>query len=227
MLGWLFRLPAIAYFVIAGLLVIGGIAMFFSVRADDSARAATLLHPPPAAITLDELKPATYKADYDEIVLKAQAFPQGMIESVRTKRSAEVGRTLFIPLFPLAAKTPDETATAVIVIEGHVSDDEINKMFVEGGNFGPVAQVNGIFEGESSIDRSDAGQALERTVKLSPDFAIIKPFIHGRKADLAPKGGGPGLLIFALIAAMVSTGFGFYRKQGEAGYGDRPDGYQP
>lgn len=226
MLGWLFRLPAIAYFVISGLLVVGGIAMFFSMRADDSARAATLLHPPPSAITLDDLKSETYKADYDEIVLKAQAFPQGIIESVRTKRSTEVGRTLYMPLFPLAAKAPDETATAVIVIEGNVTDAEISGMFVDSGNFGPVTQVDGIFEGALSADRSGASQALGRAIKLSPDFAIIKPFIHGRKVDLAPKGDGPGMLIFALVAALASAGFGFFRKQGEPGYGDRPDGYQ-
>lgn len=226
MLGWLFRLPAIAYFVIGGLLVAGGIAMFFSARADDSARTAALRHPPPAAITLDALKPATYNADYDEIVLKAQVFTQGIIESVKTKRSTEVGRTLYMPLFPLAAKSSNETATAVIVIEGSVSDDEIVKMFVEEGNFGPVAQVDGILEGEFSSDRSDARQALERSVKLSPDFAIIKPFIHGRKADLAPKGGGPSILIIALVAALASVGFGFYRKESEPNYGDRADGYQ-
>lgn len=227
MLGWLFRLPAIAYFVIAGLLVVGGIAMFFSMRADDSARAAALRHAPPAVIALDELKPATYKADYDEIVLKAQAFPQGMIESVKTKGSREVGRTLYMPLFPLAAKTPDEAATAVIVIEGTISDDEIGKMFVAPGTIGPVAQVDGIFEGASSGERSKAMEALQRTVKLSPDFAIIKPFVHGRKADLAPRGDGPAMLIAALFAAVVSGLFGFYRKQSEPGYGDRADGYQP
>jgi hypothetical protein len=226
MLGWLLRLPAIAYFVIAGLLVVGGTTMFFSMRADDSARAAALRHAPPAVVTLDQLKPATYKADYDEIVLKAQAFPQGIIESVRTKRSAEVGRTLYMPLFPLTAKSPDELATAVIVIEGNVSDEQIGAMFVEAGNFGPVAQVDGLFEGVSSSERSNAMEALGRSVKLSPDFAIIKPFIHGRKADLAPKGDGPGMLIAALIAAIVSLGFGFYRKESEPNYGDRPDGYQ-
>lgn len=226
MLGWLFRLPAVAYFVISGLLVVGGIAMFFSMRADDAARAAALRHAPPAVISLDELKPATYKADYDEIVLKAQAFPQGMIEMVRTKRSAEVGRKLYMPLFPIGAKSPDEAATAVIVIEGNVTNDEIGKMFVEDGTFGPIAQVDGIFEGESSSERSDARKALERTVKLSPDFAIIKPFIHGRAADLAPKGDGPAMLIAALIAALVSAGFGFFRKESEPNYGDRPEGYQ-
>lgn len=215
MLGFLFRLPSIVYFILSGLVIVAGIGLFFSSRSDDAARAAALKHAPPAEITLDKLNSATYKADYNEILLRAQAYPEGIMEQVTTKRGRERGRKLFMPLYPLAAKSPQETATGVIIIDGVVTDEQLAGMFVEQGNFGPVLLVNGLTEGTTGLGRSDAMSGLERTTKLSPDFAVIKPFMNGRKVDLAPEGNGSLLITLALIAALLSAGYGFIRKRKE------------
>jgi hypothetical protein len=227
MLGLLFRLPAVAYFLFSAFCVVGGIGMYFTMQADDADRAAALKHSPPAMVTLDQLNINSYKADYDEIVLQAQLFPEGIIEQTTTKKGREVGRKLFLPLYPLSAKDPSETATAVAVIDGAVTDEQLLAMAIADGSFGPVLQINGLLDRNGASDRGDATNALQRTTKLGQNFAVVKPFIHGRKADLAPRGNGPGIAIFAFVIALLSAGYGFFRRQGESGYEDRESGYQP
>ena len=224
MLRFLFRLPSIVYFGLSALIVAAGIFLFFTSRSDDAARAAVLKHAPPAEITLDKLNSATYKADYDEIVLRAQAYPEAIMEQVTTKRGQEKGRKLFMPLYPLAAKSPEETATGVIVINGVVTDDQLAKMFVEAGNFGPVLLANGLTEGTTGIGRDEVSSALGGRTKLSPDFVIIKPFMNGRKADLAPLNMGGFMLALTLIAAALSAAYGYYRKRGEQPKQDNLEG---
>ncbi|NJM51771.1 MAG: hypothetical protein HC843_13625 [Sphingomonadales bacterium] len=227
MLGFLWRLPAIVYFIVSAALVIGGIAMFFTSRSDDAARSAALKHKPPAEVLLDNHNPATYKSDYDEIVLRAQANPAAIMEEVRTKRSREVGRTVYMPLYPVAAKSPDQPATAVAIMDEAVSDEQLAALVVGEGNFGPIMLIDGIHENGTVGDGQKAREVLARAATLSPNVTVVKPFINGRKADLAPKQNGIAILIGALVAALLSAGYGFYRRQSEyKSYDERGDGYQ-
>jgi hypothetical protein len=227
MFGLLFRLPSILYFILSGICVLLGIMMFFSLRADDSARAAALKHKPPAEIALDQLNPNTYKADYNEIVLRAQADPKLIVEQIKTKGSREVGRTLFMPVFPNAAKSAQETATAVIVVDGKVSDEQLMKMFVGPSAVGGTLVVDGILDSSGLSDRDTAIDAFANKVKLSENFAIVKPFVNGRNVDLAPKGAGSIVLTLALFAALLSAGYGYFRKRSEARARNNTDGYRP
>jgi hypothetical protein len=227
MFGLLFRLPAIVYFIVSGICVLLGIMMFFALRADDAARAAALKHKPPAEIALDQLNPNTYKSDYNEIVLRAQTDPGLIVEQIKTKRSREVGRTLFMPVFPNAAKSADETATAVIVIDGKVSDEQLMKMFVGPSAVGGTLVVDGILDESALSDRSTAIDAFANKVKLSQNFAIVKPFVNGRNVDLAPTGSGSVVLILALLAALLSAAYGYFRKRGEGTHEGDASGYQP
>jgi hypothetical protein len=224
---FLFNLPSKLYYVISALLILAGIGSFYVVREDDAMRSAALKHKPPAVVDIDQFRLDSYKADYDEIVIRGQLNPLGIIEQVETKNSKETKRVLYLPLFPISEVSPNSYAKAVIVIEGTVTNDRLRSLEVGAGNFGPIIQVNGRVERNGSGDQ-DASKALVTTTRLVPNFAVIKPFKNGRAVDLAPSHNGPiGVLISFLVFAVLIALYGVHRKKTEGGYEDTETGYQP
>jgi hypothetical protein len=178
-------------------------------------------------VDLSEITSADSGSDFNEVTVRAQVDVFNMIELVKSKRGIERNRSLYAPLYPADAQDFSAPATAIMEIEGAVSDDEIGQFYVEDGAVGPVLVLNGVLE---SSFNSDARKALESNVALGTEFYTIKPFVNGREVDLKPKGNAMIFVIFGLILATVLGGYGYFRKRAldaeraadEAYYADAP-----
>ncbi|WP_299196253.1 hypothetical protein [uncultured Erythrobacter sp.] len=210
MLFRIFRLPPIVYFVLAPALLALGIVMYVYENGRDAERTAALSHDAPAMIELAEITSAETGNDFNEVTVRAQVDPLNMIELVKTRRGRERGRKLFAPLYPADAADFSAPATAILEIDGRVSDDELGQFYLEDGASGPVLVLNGVLE---SSFNSDAREALENSVALADGFYTIKPFVNGREVDLKPSGNASIFVIFGLILAALLGGYGFLRKR--------------
>jgi len=208
MIGLLFRLPPLVYLVLAPLVL--GIYLFIDENGRDAERAAALSHAAPKPIAIQALKSGDTGNDFNEIVVKGQADINNMIELTKTKNGAATGSDLFIPLYPTDAKDLSGPVTAVIEINGTVSDAQLDALYDSDGPAGPVLMANGVLsEGTSS----DARTALEGRKTLAAKVYTIEPFINGRKEGLKPTGQGSTLLGFAFVIAALLGGYGYYRKR--------------
>ncbi len=210
MLYRLFRLPPIVYFILAPLVLALGVFMFVYENGRDAERQAALSHDAPAEIALTAITSDETGNDFNEVVVRAQADVENMIEMVKTKRGSERGRKLFTPLFPADAEDFSGEVLAIMEIDGMVTDQQLDQMYVDDGAVGPILLINGVLEGGHN---GDANEALASRVNLASDYRTIKPFINGRQAGLEPKGMGSTMLILGLIIAAILGGFGFFRKR--------------
>jgi hypothetical protein len=225
MIGWLFRLPAFFYFFLSGLIVVLTAAVAYSIVIDNRDRSEALNHAPPQQVTADVLKPNKYKADYGEILLKAQTYLPAIIESVETKNDREVGRTTFVPLYRTETLQPSDTAVGVLVIKGAVSQQKFEKLFYEEGRIGPVLLINGTIEVNGVADRNEAIGALGRTSKLEQNFYVIRPFLNGRSKDLAPNSSPKEIAIIGIFLALLVAGYGHLRRRDAAREEELRSGY--
>ena len=209
---WIFRLSPIAYFVLAPLAAALGVFLYFDMSGDDAARAKALSHAAPPEIAIEKFDAAKNVSDADEVTILAQLDLATMSEVVRTKRGSERGRTSLGMLYPTDAKAATGKATGMMVVDGSIGDDQLSKIVVAEGVFGPIVKLNGTIGAESGKS-SETDMATEKTAGLAPDAIYIEPFLNGRAVDLAPRGGGGELLGFLLFAAALIGGYGWFRLQ--------------
>lgn len=210
MLGRLFRLPPMVYLVLAPILAVLGIALFIYENGQDAERAAALSHSAPKPVELQSITSGDSGSDFNEIVVAGQADIDAMIELTSTKRGRETGRELFIALYPTDAADFSGPVTAVLEIDGVVSDEQLGEMYVGDGPAGPVFLANGIL---SEGSNSDASEAFAGRKTLAPSIYTITPFIEGREAGLKPTEMGSTFLMLGLILAAVVGGYGYFLKR--------------
>jgi hypothetical protein len=206
----LFRLPPVVYFILAPLMLALGVYAYVDSNAQDAERRAALSHDAPAPISLQDLKSGDTGSDFNEIVLAAQVDVDNMIELSRERRGRTTGRELFIPLYPTDAADLNGPVSAVIEIDGMVSDEQLGQFYVADGPAAPVFVVNGVLDAGSNMD---VGKAFEGRKTVAETVYTVRPFMNGREAGLKPKESGTGLLILGLIVAAVLGGYGFLRKR--------------
>lgn len=207
---WFFRLPPIAYFILAPLAAAFGVFMYFDMSGNDAARAKALSHAAPAEIAIETFDAAKNVSDADEVTILAQLDLATMYEVVRTKRGSERGRTTLGMLYPTDAKATTEKASGMMVVDGAVDDGQLSKIIVAEGAIGPIVRLNGTIGAESGKD-SETNMASEKTAGLVPNAIYIEPFLNGRATDLKPSGGGGDMLGFSLLAAALIGGYGWFR----------------
>ncbi len=206
----LFRLPPLVYFVLAPILLVLGVFMFFYEMNRDGERAAALSHDPPKPTAVQALKSGDSGSDFNEIVIRGQADVASMVELSKTKNGRTIGTDLFIPLYPTDAKDLNGPVTAVLEISGNATDEQIEAMFESEGPAGPVLLANGVLnEGTGS----DAREAFNGRKTLAADFYTIEPFMNGRKEGLKAADMGTTWLLAGLILAAALGGYGFFRKR--------------
>ncbi len=209
MIGRLFRLPPIVYFILAPIFAALGVALFISSNNDDAERAAALSHAAPDPVELQDVASADTGSDFNEIVLMAQAdFDNEMILE-RKKRGRVRSTDSFIPLYPTDATDFSGPVVAVMEVDGVASDEAIAAMLEGDGPAGPVLRINGVFKG--GADRN-VSEAFEGRKTLAQTMYTVKPFLEGREAGLEVKEAGTPLLIIGFILALIVGGYGYFRK---------------
>ncbi|WOE74424.1 hypothetical protein [Alterisphingorhabdus coralli] len=213
MLNRLFRLPPIAYFIAAPVILAIAAWLGYSSYADNAERAAARSHEAPAAVGLDAVASGETDNDYDEVVVRAQGDASKIIETTETIRRRRGGsRTitkLYMPLYPADAKDFSAPAPAVMEVRGKILDQQLESLMVAEGPAGPVLELNGQLEGGGN---SGAEEALPNT-QFAENFVTINVFKDGREVALQ-KDGNPGfILMLSLILAIASVVYGFIRKR--------------
>ena len=207
---WVFRLPHWVYLGLAPLIAVLGTFLYFDISGDDAARAQALKQQAPAAVLIENFDPAKNVSEADEVTIVAQLDLASMSEVVRKKRSSERGRTTFGLLYSTTAEAPNGKAPGMVVIEGSVTDEELAKLMVGAGKFGPILKFNGTI-GADSGKGSETDMATEKTQGLADNAVYITPFMKGRAVDLAPRGNAGGTLGFLLMVAGALAAFGWLR----------------
>jgi len=211
MISMLFRLPYWAYFVLAPIVLLLGISIYFSAEADDAARAKALSHGPPPPVAIESYDPKKHRGDYAEVMIEGQLDVTKIVDVTKTKRSRTVGTGTVAPLYATNAKDKSGGIAAIFVSDTKLDDAAIEKMIVRQGPFGPILRIDG-------IDTTDKGKpeylrTAEDNIGAIPEKTVfLDPFGADRKAELAPTKNGIGILIFALIVAAALGGYGFFRK---------------
>ena len=211
MIGTLFRLPPLVYFILAPILAALGVFGMLSLRADDAERRAALSHAAPAAVQLESVSSAETGNDYNEIVLNAQADVWNTMIAERKKRGRVRSRTTFVPLYSTTAPDFEGAVIGVLEVDGEITDAELEAMYTADGPAGPIFTVNGVLD-ESTLN-SGAVKALSGVKTVADAVYTVEPFLNGREEGLAVKEHGSNLLIFALILAALVGGYGFLRKR--------------
>lgn len=206
----LFRLPPLVYFVLAPVLLVLGVVLFFYEMNRDSERAAALSHDPPKPTLVQALKSDDSGSDFNEIVIKGQADVASMVELSKTKNGRTVGTDLYIPLYPTDAKDFTGPVTAVLEIRGNATDEQIEAMIESEGPAGPVLVANGVLHDGKS---TDAREALDGRKTLAGDYYAVQPFMKGRAEGLKAGDMGSTWLLAGLVLAAVLGGYGFLRKR--------------
>jgi hypothetical protein len=214
MIRMLFNLPSLAYFMIApGVLFLFGIVSW-QAMGDDAERLKALKHAPPTMVPLENFDLARNKGDYSEVAVRAQLDVERIIDITKTKNGEEKGRTLVAPLYTTVAKDRAEGLRAVMVYDGVVTDQQLGSMAIARGAFGPIIAIDGVITDDFSL-RKDALSALERSGGMPTGTMIIKPFVHGREAELKPREMTIPLLITGLVLASVIAIYGYFRRRSE------------
>jgi hypothetical protein len=208
---FLFKFPPIIYFILAPVIAAFGVMMYVDMTGDDAARAKALTHAAPPEVKIESFDAAKNVSDADEVTVIAQLDVARMSEVVRSKRGTERDRTTLGMLYPTDAKTPSGAAPGMLVIDGSIDDTALGKMVVAEGAFGPIIKVNGTI-GANVGKGKETDMVVEKTAGLSPNAIYIAPFLTGRAADLAPRGGAGGLLGFSFLIAALIAGFGWFRR---------------
>lgn len=211
MISRLFRLPPIVYFILAPLAVVLGIALFVTGLQDDAERAAALSHAAPEPVELQNVTSGDTGHDMNEIMLVAQADMNNAMVLERRKRGITRSSETFIPLFPTDADDFSAPVSAVIEIDGNVSDEALSQLYVADGPAGPVFVINGILDDGSNRDIAKAFEGFKE-VASGPVYTV-RPFIEGREAGLKPREAGLPMLLAALALAAVLGGYGYFRKR--------------
>lgn len=210
MLGRLFGLPPIAYFVLAPIFVALGVFGLVYENGRDAERTAALSHPAPEPVELQDVTSGDTGNDFNEIMVAGQADVDNMIELTSTRRGRTRSRELFIALYATDATDFSGPVTAVLEIDGVISDERLGEFYVGDGPAGPVFLANGVLTEGSN---RDVDKAFEGRKTVAESVYTIRPFLEGRAEGLKPTGMGPVILVLGLILGALLGGYGFFRKR--------------
>ncbi|MEO1730507.1 MAG: hypothetical protein AAFR64_07185 [Pseudomonadota bacterium] len=210
MLGRLFRLPPIVYFVLAPIFAALGVALFISSNNEDAERAAALSHAAPDMVNLQDVTSGDTGNDFNEIVVVAQVDVDNIITLEKKRRRGGRSYEVFVPLYPTDATDLSAPVAAVMEIDGRVSDEKLAQFYITDGPAGPIFAINGVWDGSNN---GDADDAFEGYKTIASTVTTVRPFLDGREAGLQAKEAGTPLLIGGLILALLMGIYGYFRKR--------------
>lgn len=216
-----FTLPPIAYLVLAPIIAVLAVYLFIDDRKSEAEKAAALAGKPPAVVRLEEFNAAKHTGKASEVAVLAQLDATKIMELTQSKRGTVRNHWTIAPLYATDAADTSKPAIGVMVERDPISDEQLSKMAVATGKFGPIVLLNG-----ATVSRSSESKALgevDGQMKIAPDATIIDPFEAGRAVGLAPSNGGRDVSIIALVAALGIGGFGLFRHLSARNTDQLPD----
>lgn len=216
----LFRLPPIAYWLLCPLGIAAAVALYISDQNKEAEKARALAATPPAAVKLEAFDARRDTGVAQEVTIVAQADVTQAMDVTRSKRGNVREQWVIIPLYPTTAKDSTGAATGVFLQHGTASVEQLEKLVVSEGAFGPILQLNG-----TMIDPATESEALETIrgrMQIAPNAVYIDPFEAGRGAGLAASDNGRqaafGLGILSLLVGLYGVGRYFFAGRGSEGY---------
>lgn len=208
-MGW-FRMAPVVYCVIGGLAAIVAAFLFFADRDAEAAKAKALAGKPPAAVEVDKFDLARNVGPAGEATILGQIDTSKLIDVRQTEDGRETRRWLVAPIHSVTATAPAPMALGAIVQDGAISDEQLSKLVVGDGPFGPIMRLNGTVG--STDGTSDAlAEAAKGGIVLGANPVIVDPFENGRAVALAPSSGGREGAGFVLVLGLIVIGYGLAR----------------
>ena len=204
-----FSLPPIVYLILAPLGAALAIYLFIDDRQQEADKAAALASKPPAIVKLEAFDATKHTGKANEVAVLAQMDANQIMDLTQSKRGSVRNHWTIAPLYATDAADTSQPAIGVMVERDPISDEQMSKMVVAAGKFGPILLLNG-----ATVSRSSESKALgevEGRTKIAPDATIINPFEAGRAVGLAPSDDGRNVALFVLVAALGIGGFGVFR----------------
>jgi hypothetical protein len=211
---WMFRMSSWLYFLLAPAVLACAVFLYFDLEGDEAAKAKALAHKPPEPVAIESYDPAKNRSDFEEVTVLAQLDLATIVEVVESKRGVERSRTTVGRLYPVGAKDKNAPAPAVLATHDGLSDVQISTMAAGTGPIGPILKINGREDGRGGI-ALDADKALESGPPVAEARLYIQPFVNGREAGLAKKGGAGGVLGLGAVAAALLGFYGWWRRRKE------------
>jgi hypothetical protein len=205
----LLKLPPLVYLGIAPLGLLFAGYLYFEWTKDEAAKAAALAGKPPAVVKIEDFNPGRDTGKADEVVIVAQINPASIVDLSQTKKGRERDHWVIGPLYPTTAKAESGPASGLMIQHGTATDEQLQKMVVGEGPFGPLIQLNGISV-KASSERTAIDEATKR-VTLKPDAIYIDPFESGRAEGLGPNSSGRDVSLALLVVSLLVAAYGAFR----------------
>jgi hypothetical protein len=213
----LFRLPPFAYFLLAPLAIAFGLYMYFDDRKSEAEKAVALSAQPPELVKIEAFDPAKNTGVAREVNIVGQVDMSQMMEVTQSKRGNVRERWVLAPIYPTTATDTSAPAVGVIVQRGGATDDQLMRLIVGDGAFGPLMEIDGV-----SIDPSTERSALEMVsdkYRVTSNAIYIDPFEAGRAAGLGASSTGRqasiSIAILGVLIGLYGVGRMFFLRRRE------------
>ncbi|PCJ86811.1 MAG: hypothetical protein COA52_14585 [Hyphomicrobiales bacterium] len=207
-----FRLGPIGLLLVACVLVGAGQWLQNSLQGQIDRRAAALAAGPPAVVEFSAFDPALHQSSYSEVRLMVQ-LDLRYDSRLTLEKSGTDHLAYMVPILPVEPNGDiiNSQAVGVAIWDGSgFSFDDISPgdLVDEGksfGAFGPILVLNGLVSSVGELDSLVDDALSEGGLVLAPDALILRPFLDGREAGLAPKPGLANTDRYFNIAAVLTA----------------------
>lgn len=211
MWGMALRLPPLVYFIVAVSVVVLSGLMFFDHQRDEAAKAQARAGKRPEAVVIEQFDRTRNVGPADEVTVLGQLDVDRVVDVSKTKDGRETDRWTIAPIYPTNAQAPNGAAPAVFVQHGSLTEQQMVRLAVATGKFGPILLLNGKME-KHADGSEEVRKALDGRVAVAPEAIYIDPFEEGRLKGLEASSTGRNIAIFGLVVALAIAGYGIYRR---------------
>jgi hypothetical protein len=169
--------------------------LYFAGEDDEQARALARARPAPAAVAIETFDARRDRGPSGEVVVVGQVDTAMRVSSSRSKDGNVTDRHVIMPIYPVSARSIAEPARGVLVQQGRLRADQLDRFKIGDGPIGPVLRLNGQLladhEAKRGLEAGFGGQVL-----ITRSALYIDPYEEGRDAALAPNTSGRDAAIF-------------------------------
>lgn len=209
---WALRLPPIAYFVVAPLIALFAVVLYFQDRDDEADKAFARTHRPPAETRIESFDRQRHLGRADEVLIVGQADVDAIVEVTEKTGETVTDTWTVVPLYATNATAKEDAARAAIIHKGGLTERQLIDMVVGEGAFGPLMRVDGVLAEEGEAAKV-LGEGVGGRFRTSEAAIAVDPFVAGRAAGLAASDDGRTAAAVIIFVAALVGGYGFLRRR--------------